>query len=104
MGINSYLDYVTMSSQPIVPLQLFYKGKVNNKDAIRDLIKQARKEKLSRLEMFQLTRIRDRLLLKKDFFGATCLAQLIIAWQVEFAGYVSVSMGQLDLILTKYFS
>jgi len=101
MGLTKE-DY-TLIANLIKPTQIFSDGNVDNKYAVQELAKQIRKSKIKELYISALYKTRDQYLARSDYFRAACTVQLIAAWNIEFPGYLSIGIGQLDVLIRKYF-
>jgi len=105
MGVTKE-DYEKITKwKTTTPAKVFSRGTGlgTSKAAIREMAHQIRKNRIKELYINVLRGMRDSYLAKGDFFSAACSAQLLAAWTIEFPKSQSIGIGQLDVLIRKYF-
>lgn len=85
------------------PYKVFNNGKITNKKAIQNIVKQMRRQRLNTIDYVNLYDMYLQAIVGSDIFYATCCAQMMQAFKVEFPMYETVTMGQWDKVMAKYF-
>ena len=88
----------------ILPGQDFRCAEWTNTECIKFIISRIRGKYYSSLNMESFEKTKEDLLNKKTpmLFEAACIEQFLACWKKEFNDDV-ISMGQLDMLLKKYY-
>jgi len=97
---NIRLDLKKLMDNPSLD---FNNGKINNKEALRGLIKLMRKRGYKILKQEVIITMIKREGEQGNIFGIMYLTQFCNYWAKEFKPGYEIDMGQVDILLRKYY-